>query len=73
MMVLGVYYIVTKGSDDGTFQRGDIIQRLEDGAILCRQAHGWIDGKDVPAAAKGMEYEAFAGRVITTPPMAAKC
>ena len=56
-MIQGLYYLVTKGSDDGTFRRGDIIQRLDDGAILCRQARGWIDPEGVPEATKGMEYE----------------
>jgi hypothetical protein len=57
MMIKGVYYIVTKRSDDGTFRKGDIIQRLEDDAISCRQARGWIIPEEVPKATKGMEYE----------------
>ena len=57
MMTQGVRYVVTKKSKDGTFRRGDIIQRLDDGAILCRQARGWIDAENVPEATKGMEYE----------------
>ena len=56
-MIQGVLYVVTKESDDGTFEVGDLIQLLKDGGILCRQARGWIDAEDVPEAIKGMEYE----------------
>jgi hypothetical protein len=52
-----IQYIVTKASDDGTFEVGDRIKLLSDGAILCIEAKGWIDAEDVPAATEGMECE----------------
>jgi hypothetical protein len=47
--------IVTKASDDTTFQVGDHILVYEDGCIGCIEAQGWIDTEDVPEATKGME------------------
>jgi ABC-type sugar transport system ATPase subunit len=56
-MKVGTYYIVTKPSDDGTFEVGDRIQLMDDGAILCVQARGWVDREDVKEAIQGMNYE----------------
>jgi hypothetical protein len=56
-MIQGVLYVVTKESDDGTFEVGDLIQLLKDGAIHCRSAGGWVVPENVPEAIKGMEYE----------------
>ncbi len=56
-MKTGIRYIVTKGSDDGTFEVGDRIWLQPDGSIGCAQAGGWVSGCDAPAALKGMEYE----------------
>lgn len=53
-MQVGVQYIVEKQSDDGTFERGDRIKKLEDGAIICIEAKGWIEPSDVDAASSGM-------------------
>jgi len=53
----GVRYIVTKPSDDFTFEVGDHIKLLADGCIECKEAQGWITSQDVPEATKGMEYE----------------
>jgi hypothetical protein len=47
--------IVTKASDDGTFEIGDHLQFYEDGTIGCVEAGGWIEVEDVPEAVKGME------------------
>lgn len=52
----GMRYIVTKASDDETFQIGDHIRLEPNGAILCIEALGWVDADDVPAALVGMEY-----------------
>lgn len=52
-----IQYIVTKPSNDGTFRVGDHIKLLSDGAILCKEAMGWIDKDDVPVAIEGMEFE----------------
>lgn len=41
-MKTGIRYIVTKGSDDGTFQAGDHIWLLGDGSVACIEAQGWI-------------------------------
>lgn len=35
-------YIVTQGSTDGTFQRGDIIWKSENGDINSLKGRGWI-------------------------------
>jgi hypothetical protein len=53
----GMRYIVTKASDDETFQIGDHIRLEPNGAILCIEALGWVDAADVPAAIVGMQYE----------------
>ena len=50
-------YIVTKQSDDGTFEIGDHIFFEDDGSISCIEAQGWIDAEDVKGASKGMEYK----------------
>ena len=50
-------YIVTVGSYDGTFIKGDRIQLQQDGSITCIEAAGWIDAEHVPEAIKGIEYE----------------
>jgi hypothetical protein len=44
-MQIDIPHFVTKASDDGTFQVGDRIRLLSDGAILCIQAKGWISTK----------------------------
>lgn len=56
-MKVGIRYVVTKGSDDGTFSPGDHISLAEDGSITCQEAFGWINACDVAAAIKGMEAE----------------
>ena len=50
-------YIVTKGSDDGTFEEGDHIMLHKDGSIICKEAQGWIDKDDVEEAMKGVDYQ----------------
>jgi len=47
--------IVTKASDDGTFEVGEHLQFYEDGTIGCVEAGGWIEAEDVLEATKGME------------------
>jgi hypothetical protein len=54
---IGKRYIVTKSSDDGTFDVGDHINLLEDGCIICQEAEGWIAPNDVEEAMKGMVCE----------------
>ncbi len=56
-MEAGKRYIVTKASDDGTFEVGDHISMSEGGSINNREAQGWIEACDVPDATKGMEVE----------------
>lgn len=55
-MLPHIRYVVTKASDDGTFQIGDHIMQYENGDVHCREAGGWIDAEDVPDATQGMEY-----------------
>jgi hypothetical protein len=57
-MKTGIRYIITKNSDDGTFEAGDRILLSKDGSIICADARGWIDKEDVEEAIKGMEYKA---------------
>ena len=56
-MDIGKRYVVTKPSDDGTFEVGDHIYMTSDGAISCIEAQGWIDACDVPEAIRGMDIE----------------
>jgi molybdopterin synthase catalytic subunit len=49
-------FLVTKGSDDGTFIEGDHIIFYDDGCIGCFEAGGWVVVDDVPEATKGLEY-----------------
>ena len=56
-MEVGKRYVVTKPSDDGTFEIGDHISMNADGSINNREAQGWIDSSDVDEATKGMEVE----------------
>lgn len=56
-MKVGAWYVVTKGSDDGTFEVGDHITPCFDGAIGCREAAGWIDGEDAEKAMRGVEVK----------------
>lgn len=53
----GVWYVVTKGSDDETLLEGDHIKLLPTGELLCKEAKGRIEKKDVPESMKGLEYE----------------
>lgn len=52
-MKTNVPYVVIEGN--ATFMVGDHIKKLEDGAILCREAGGWICCEDVPEATKDMK------------------
>jgi hypothetical protein len=52
-----IRYIVTKASDNGTFEVGDHILINSDGSISCIEAQGWIDNCDVEEATKGIEIE----------------
>ena len=55
-MKIGAWYVVTKPSDDGTFEVGDHISLCSDGAtIACKEAQGWIDAKDAADAMRGVE------------------
>lgn len=56
-MRLGMRYIVTKGSSEGTFQVGDHISLNKNGAVSCIEAQGWIEAVYVSAAMAGVEYE----------------
>ena len=56
-MKAGMRYIVTKASDDGTFQTGDHISVNTAGSINCIEAQGWIDACDVAEASAGMAVD----------------
>lgn len=53
-MLVGKRYIVTKASDDGTFEIGDHVSMNAEGSINCREAQGWIDACNVAEASAGM-------------------
>jgi len=54
-MIPGVRYIVTKQSDDGTFELNDHIGMNEDGSIMISETGGWLTADAVEEATKGME------------------
>ena len=56
-MKVGTRYIVTKESDDGTFEVGDQVTLLESGDLLCMEGGGWIESSDVEEATQGMEIK----------------
>lgn len=56
-MKVGMRYVVTNESDDGTFCLGEHIHKYDDGNIGCKEAQGWVSAKDAPLAAEGCEVE----------------
>ena len=54
-MKIGAWYVVTKPSDDGTFEVGDHISLCSDGAIACKEAQGWVDADETAEAMAGVE------------------
>lgn len=56
-MKIGVRYVVTKPSENGTFEMGDCISKCSDGAIACWSAPGWIAIEDVAEAMRGVEVK----------------
>ena len=54
-MKIGAWYVVTKPSDDGTFEVGDHISLCSDGAVACKEAQGWIDADEATEAMAGVE------------------
>lgn len=57
IMQIDKKYVVTKPSDDGTFEIGDHISMNKDGSITVREAQGWVTASDVTEAIKGMEVK----------------
>lgn len=56
-MKIGKVYVVTKESDDGTFEVGDRISLQADGDIICNEVGWCVDAKYVNDAIQGMEIE----------------
>jgi len=54
-MIPGIRYIVTKPSDDGTFELNDHIGMNDDGSIMISETGGWLTADAVEEATKGME------------------
>ena len=50
-------YLVTKESDDGSFQVGDQITLTIDGSVSNTQAEGWLEAEDLADATAGMECD----------------
>lgn len=63
----GKRYVVTKASDDRTFQVGDHVHVEEDGSVVCREALGWIIPSEAQEAIKGMEVQEITSRPLTKP------
>jgi urease beta subunit len=63
----GKRYVVTKASDDRTFQVGDHVHVEEDGSVVCREALGWIIPSEAQEAIKGMEVREITSRPLTKP------
>jgi hypothetical protein len=51
-----VPYVVTRASSDGSFLCGDHITLLEDGAIFCDEAKGWITAEDLAAVPRSTDF-----------------
>ena len=62
-MKVGTPYLVTKESDDGSFQVGDQITLTIDGSISNIQAEGWLEAEDLVDATAGMECEVDRARL----------
>ena len=62
-MKVGTPYLVTKQSDDGSFQVGDQITPTIDGSISNIQAEGWLEAEDLVDATAGMECEVDRARL----------
>lgn len=62
-MKVGTPYLVTKESDDGSFQVGDQITLTIDGLISNLQAEGWLEAEDLVDATAGMECEVDRARL----------
>ena len=62
-MKVGTPYLVTKESDDGSFQIGDQITLTIDGSISNIQAEGWLEAEDLVDATAGMECEVDRARL----------
>lgn len=56
-MKVGVPYIVTRESDDGSLVVGDQITLLPDGSLGNLQAEGWLGLEGLVHATPGMECE----------------
>ena len=56
-MKTGTRYVITKESEDGTFQIGNHVSLNDDGSINCQEARGWIDAEYAHDVTKGMEFE----------------
>lgn len=54
-LTLGNRYVVTKGSDNGTFEEGDHIYMQDEDHLICIGAGRWLDKDDVEEATKRME------------------
>lgn len=56
-MRVGMHYVVTRASRNGEFKIGDHVWLETDGAIMCREAGGWMPAEDVEEATEGWAIE----------------
>ena len=54
-MKVGVLYVVTKSSDNGSFQKGNHIKLYGDGMINRQEDAMWFDKEETSVATFGME------------------
>jgi len=59
-VIPGIRYRVTRASDDGTFQVGDVVSLCHDGDIMFHakalgEITSWVRATDVPEAIVGWE------------------
>jgi hypothetical protein len=50
-------YLVTHGSDDGTFEKGDIIKLNKFGFLECLNQSGFLAPMEIEEATKGMKIK----------------
>ena len=62
-MKVGVPYMVTRESDDGSLVVGDQITLLPDGSLGNLQAEGWLEADDLLDAVAGAEFEVDRDRI----------
>lgn len=56
-MHINAHYIVTKGSDDTTFRKGDKVRIDKNKCLICINEGGWIEPDNIFKATKGWKIK----------------